>query len=146
MKIGQCSITRRRPIGLVDPDGIRDRRPVRADGLVVDSDDRTAGVEEDLRLWVCLSRDSKGEGTHEPERSGRVVYSDCFEGGAVGGVDGAEAESTAGVSHVEEGGEDGGVEFVLDQFDEGGGYVCDCVALICQYVASLSNQLLLERT
>ena len=111
---------RRGPIRIVYPDGVGNGFPVRVDRIVIDGNNRTAGIEEDVGLQIVLARDSKVEGMHEPEASGCVIDGQGFQSRAVRGVDGAKTKGAASAFQVKERSEDGSVQLVLNQLYERG--------------------------
>ena len=63
----------RSPIRVIYTDGVGNGFPVRVDGVVVDGDNWTTGVEECIRLRVCLTVDSELEVMHEPKGRSRII-------------------------------------------------------------------------
>ena len=69
MQVREFGDAGRRPIRVVDTDGVGNGVPVRVDGIVIDGDGWTADIEEYVGLQVCLIPDIEIEGMHKPEGS-----------------------------------------------------------------------------
>ena len=120
MQVREFGDAGRRPIRVVDTDGVGNGVPVRVDGIVIDGDGWTADIEEYVGLQVYLIPDIEIEGMHKPEGSRRIVNGQGFQSWAVSWVNGAKTKSAASTSQVEKRSEDGSVQLILDKLDERG--------------------------